>query len=327
MSIKDKNVNFRLSKSTIHMCGVKSFEQINETVQLLFGHLKGIQDDLKYLQENPDKVTSCFKYIQSNIRSTENPQGVKTLYLQGLQGLQENREPEDRDPENLDSRVLNFMKRNLRDHTTAVGFLTELKWILLQSQVYIGDLSILKIETSMINKNYDIGFEVNRRALARYISQIDDFYLDYDNAVTHSVKIMLPFEIPSGPNGTVRRKKKKDEIPHHTFMVYKSGCVTQSGPSLELMSDAYLKFFKAIYGLRHLIEKPLVTGTGTSKAGNGNNGSKRIKIRIIQPSGLSGPVQSSDPLGSDQSNTDLSDGSPFIEEELRIEDIPTESDA
>lgn len=289
MSISEKNVNFRLSKSTIHMCGVRSFEQIKETANLIFKHLKVIQEALDYLHQKPILTASCFNYIKNNIRSYDSILKI------------EHPSPE------IDPYIFEFMTRNLPDHSSATGFITELKWIIQQTKVYtaISDdiLSISKIETSMINKNYDIGFEINRRALARYIKQIDEFYLDYDNAITHSVKIMLPFEIPK--NSTIRRKQKKNDIPHHTFMVYKSGCVTQSGPSLELMEDAYYRFFKAIYGLRHLIEKR-------------KNGVKnQVRIRIV-------PDDNSKEISESSESPDNGPEKPR-EEEIRIEDI-TESD-
>jgi len=236
MSITDKNVNFRLSKNTIHMCGVKSFEQINETVDLLFAHFESIQQELKYLQDNPEQVVNCMKYIRLNICRKDGHLSID-------------------DPKaDYDIRIFRFLCRNIKDHNLVKNFLFELDWIITRPHIYTGSLTLQKIQTSMINKNYHIGFEIRRRILSEHIDRIDNFYHEYDNSINHSVKIMLPFEIDQ-MSDTIRRKKKKNDIPHHTFIVYQSGCVTQSGPSLELMEDAYYKFFKAINQLRPLIER------------------------------------------------------------------------
>src|SRR5438105_4983404 len=163
MSIKEKNVNFRLSSSTLHICGVKSFEQINETVDLVFKHLKSIQEELDYISQNPEKSENCLKYIRMNIINKDDKLYIPTP------------------TSGIDLRILSFFCRNLSEHTLARNFLIELEWIMKRKNIYSGDLNLLKVETSMINKNYDIGFEVNRQALSRHIGGINGFYQDYDN--------------------------------------------------------------------------------------------------------------------------------------------------
>ena len=53
------------------------------------------------------------------------------------------------------------------------------------------------------------------------------------------------------------RKKKK--IPCHTFLVYKSGKVTQSGPIEKLNEQVYYKFLETVLSIRQQVEKKQYT--------------------------------------------------------------------
>ena len=73
------------------------------------------------------------------------------------------------------------------------------------------------------------------------------FHSRYNNAADHCVTISLPYDSP-------KRKGKKNKPKCHTFMVYKSGIVTQSGPSIDTMRDAYYLFMETIMEIRdHII--------------------------------------------------------------------------
>lgn len=101
-------------------------------------------------------------------------------------------------------------------------------------------LSISSIHKVMINYNYDLGFRVNRWLLSNYIKEVDPgFHCDYDNTVHYSVIIKLPIT----DKKSVFKSKKR---PYHTFIVYKSGLVTQSGPDEGLMEVAYNRFMDTI---------------------------------------------------------------------------------
>ena len=52
----------------------------------------------------------------------------------------------------------------------------------------------------------------------------------------------MPYKLPEGQKSL----RKKDKVPCHTFIVYKSGIVTQSGPGEELMEEVYYKFMGII---------------------------------------------------------------------------------
>jgi hypothetical protein len=63
------------------------------------------------------------------------------------------------------------------------------------------------------------------------------------------VTIELPYKVKD-PS-----RKKKSKKPCHTFLVYQSGLVTQSGPDEEMMKEAYLEFMAVYEDVRDLVVK------------------------------------------------------------------------
>ena len=105
---------------------------------------------------------------------------------------------------------------------------------------------------AMINYSYSIGGAIDRWELANRIKDRNGFISKYDNSVDHSVTISLPYEIPEHRRG----KKRKKKPPCHTFMVYRSGIVTQSGPDTDMMRDAYYLFRDTINDIKdEIIQK------------------------------------------------------------------------
>ena len=90
---------------------------------------------------------------------------------------------------------------------------------------------------------------VDRWALANYINDHNGFKARYCNSTDHSVTISLPYEL-TDEEKSVRRKNKPTR---HTFMVHKSGIVTQSGPNIDMMRGAYYRFMATIMQIRDLI--------------------------------------------------------------------------
>jgi hypothetical protein len=50
-------------------------------------------------------------------------------------------------------------------------------------------------------------------------------------------------------------KKKKSKKPCHTFLIYQSGLVTQSGPDEEMMKEAYLDFMRVYESVKEKVMK------------------------------------------------------------------------
>ena len=119
-----------------------------------------------------------------------------------------------------------------------------LEIVLTIKSVIEGKLIIKNFNKSMVNYNYDLGFDIKRRELTEYINGYNDFEAVYNNTSDNHVKITLavnPLDI--------------NNKSHHTFLVYKSGKVTHSGPNEELIKKAYNTFIDTIQKFRPYIER------------------------------------------------------------------------
>jgi hypothetical protein len=155
----------------------------------------------------------------------------------------------DKYPEHLDARIINFYIRHAPDYSYHHVFSQFLDSVRETKLITTDDIGIESINMAMINYSYSLGMGIDRWALANYINGLNGFTARYCNSTDHSVTISLPYELPEGSN-KVRRKNK---TARHTFMVHKSGIVTQSGPNIDLMRQAYYKFLGSIYQIKHLI--------------------------------------------------------------------------
>ena len=161
----------------------------------------------------------------------------------------------DKYPSDIDPRIINFYIRYVCDfayHHVYCQFLDGVKTITevvsQDPQSLQREISIDSIDMAMINYSYSIGMSIDRWALLNAINnRKNGFTARYCNSTDHSVTICLPYEMPEGG------VKKKNKPPRHTFMVHRSGIVTQSGPNIDLMRSAYYRFMSTILQIRQQI--------------------------------------------------------------------------
>ncbi len=175
---------------------------------------------------------------------------IKTpIRVMKVQSIVIPKEYPDRYPEEVDEKTINFYIKYAPDfayHHVYCQFLDSVKFI---ERIASNDLAIDSINMAMINYSYSLGMSVDRWALANYINERNGFKARYCNSTDHSVTIYLPYKLPDNKKG-VRRKNKPTR---HTFMVHKSGIVTQSGPNIDMMREAYYLFMSTIMQVRDLI--------------------------------------------------------------------------
>jgi len=184
-------------------------------------------------------------------------------------------------PKNIDSRIANFLISYIQDyayHHVLVDFLKSFKEI---SRVYIQQeipfveeevvsnetledkinkpfkrgnflpLSLGELNIAMINYSYSIQMNVDRCELTRLIDGYEKdgkvWRATYNNTIDHHVTITVPYIVSK--DETIKRK----ESSSISWMVYKSGIVTQSGPSPALMKVVYYDFMNFIDSVRDKI--------------------------------------------------------------------------
>lgn len=155
----------------------------------------------------------------------------------------------DKYPEDLDIRIIDFMIKyapNFAYHNHYCQFLDDIIHI---EKIIEKPIEIETILIAMVNYSYTLGMNINRASLAKNINGINGLVSSYNNSSDYSVKIELPYE----PTDEMKKIRKKYKVPKHTFMVYKSGLVTQSAPNRELAKDAFYKFKSAINSIRDKI--------------------------------------------------------------------------
>lgn len=155
-------------------------------------------------------------------------------------------------PPDFDPEIVNFFMCLCPEYTIHENLMTHVKWITSLETVYTGNLEFPSITKAMVNYNYNLNFGIDRKKLSQMMNRRDGFFARFNPFIGNMVTIELPYEDDS----TYRSKRRKNEHRCHTFLVYESGRVTQSGPNEDLMREAYIRFMNHIWELYPLISKP-----------------------------------------------------------------------
>ena len=244
IATSEKNVSAKIFKTKIHLCGITSVAMAEESCQFIIQHINKIQQDLDYLLVNEKETQKVLEWVK------EHAGGTNILAIDGNMNLHTGHRLQLPQivPIGLDRQTYQILSINANDNCTTEDFIYSIKWILSQKRVIDMPLEIVCIERAMVNYNYALGFKIDPWALAQHIDGLNGFQARYENAVDRSVMIKLPYEHTSS-----RLIRRKDRPTCHTFMVYKSGRITQSGPNQELMSGVYYLFHDTIEELKPYI--------------------------------------------------------------------------
>lgn len=247
-SIGDKNINVRISSSTIHVCGLTNPDHIAEVIKLLEEHFVRIDKEWEFVISHKEDTLKVAGYIRRNIRREGGtiviPKPVDVEFNSDMLKIMD-----------IITRFINI--RNISDdqlyYTSCNYYLTDMDWIINNFNVLTDEFSTESIKYSMVNKNYHLGFNIDRKIFALIASKKEGWVVQYDPAVKPVIKISIPFDI--GENCNIHRKKRTGKGDFHIFQIYRSGSVTQTGPNIELTRDAYNEFRSFIESIREKIEK------------------------------------------------------------------------
>lgn len=152
-------------------------------------------------------------------------------------------------PQNIDSRIAKFLIRYTQDyayHHVYSDFLENFKNI---DRIYDKSVvpSLGNLNIAMINYSYSLGMNIDRWNLTQLIDGYKNYKATYNNTTDHHVTISVPYV----PDKSEIIKRKCHNV---SFMIYKSGIVTQSGPSPQIMKDIYYDFMNFINNHRKEIK-------------------------------------------------------------------------
>jgi len=256
VATKEKNLCLKLSANKFQICGATSLDQAREGIGYIIESLNEIQDELDYIADNHSKaittlqvlkeITKGIAIVRSETESTsvanaDTPAKEITDYTIRYVDDLNTYTSEDFDP-----RIAKFLYRQCYDFTYHSHFAMEIDYLLTVRTVATKGLEVSEICEAMVNLNYDLGYNVDRNLFCEAFKDREGFVTRYNNMVDYSVNIQLAYDAPESRK--LLRKKKKRLC--HTYIVYQSGLVTQSGPGGELMKEAYYKFNKVAAAIR-----------------------------------------------------------------------------
>lgn len=258
ISTSRKNISLKLSSFSIQMCGASSREDGVEAANHVISHLRNIQDVLNKIQDNLEGAREAIEWVKTITRGEiiEKPLWEERQFinvnLRIYRPLSDNAiiKPIVPIPDNLDKDITMFILSLCDDFIYHSDMCRKLDFIPNIHTIIDEPLELKNVDEAMVNYNYSLGFEVDRARLNQFIDGQNGFISRYNNALATSVTIELPYEPPAGTS----IKRRKNKIPHHTFLVYRSGSVTQSGPGGKLMEEAYYLFMNTIMQLQPYIQ-------------------------------------------------------------------------
>jgi len=258
ISTKIKNISLKLSKNSIQICGASSKEDGIEASNHIINHLQYIQNMLNIINDNITETLEIVKWIKNNTKGEKVEKNVVESKICNNFLLNIHEKILDNYiyipiiiPEYFNKKLINYLLSLSNDFLYHSDFCKKLDYVLkLKNVIKNATINIKQIELAMVNYNFSLKFQVDRAKWDQLINERYGFISRYINALSPSVTIELMYKPPF--NSTVKRRKNK--VPHHTFLVYRSGSVTQSGPGGELMKDAYYKFMNFISEIKSDIE-------------------------------------------------------------------------
>jgi hypothetical protein len=214
--------------------------------------LSAIQDELQWKLGNLPATKADFDqlvkgYIEKFPEVKALPNWLKES-LVILRNLKYN-EPSEEEKKELDMEYVSLFLQEFEEIHSLDKFKEKISFISNVGKLYEGNLNISEVSKAMVNFNYSLGGPIDRFELMKHFNGKGNFYSHFDNSTEHYVTIELPYKVKD-PS-----RKKKSKKPCHTFLVYQSGLVTQSGPDEEMMKEAYLEFMAVYEDVRDLVVK------------------------------------------------------------------------
>lgn len=259
ISTVKKNISLKLSSFSIQMCGASSRDDGIEAANHVLNHLKRIDCYLNKIRENPNQYHEIVDWVKENTRGEYvafeiveelKSEGNASLFVKDIREDNYIVSPKYYPPSHFDIEMVNFVLSLCGDFLYHSDMCKKLDFIPKIDKLISYPLEINNVDEAMVNYNFNLGFEIDRTKLNQLTDGRNGFVSRYNNALSNSVTLELPYEPME--NKTIKRKKNK--VPHMTFLCYKSGSVTLSGPGGEIMKIAYNLFMNTVSELKSCIE-------------------------------------------------------------------------
>lgn len=256
ISTKKKNISVKLSPSSIQLCGASSREDGIEAAEHIIQHLKNTQHNLDIIHEDIENTKETVEWLKNNTRGPTCDKIISSQFIEKTQRSVLFTEddnmivyPQESVPGNLNYDIVKLLMPFSVDYAYHSDFCRNLDNIIQIERIADRNIFITLINEAMINYNYSLNFKIDRTKLNKMINGKNGFVSRYNNGKGNSVTV----ESLCPPNDNLT-KRRKNKVPHHTFLVYLSGAVTMSGSNREQMKYAYYNFMETINEMRSAIE-------------------------------------------------------------------------
>lgn len=215
---------------------------------LLMFKLMDLEKNVSIFEPLVDEIYEVYQNMDHEIEYSKNVIDKWVRESLSLMDKIEFRLPNEEEMDNLNMDYLNFLVSDYQDYNCLDSLLSKINFISTIDKLYEGELEVDWMNKAMVNFNYSLGNHIDRFQLKQQVNGVDGFFAHYDNSTEHYVTIELPYKLKKvmvGEEGIVTKtkiKKRQNKVPCHSFLVYKSGLVTQSGPDEGLMKEALKKF-------------------------------------------------------------------------------------
>jgi hypothetical protein len=270
-SVGTKSVNVKISKKSIHICGIRLASEGHELAQLIAAYAKRAHSFLTELRELPtatvllatlgERTRGPIRYLPKYVFRTElYKDKPKTRRYE--EGTEERiiAVPLDVSACATDTGASVELVQWISDLLTGLDahddVLAVLAWLQSCPPPLLGPSGMVLDPSPhhvMINCSYSLGFPIKKDVLKALCDEREDFIAHYNNAVDFYVNIVLKCGEDDLSDRHVLVSKKK-KMAFHTFIVYDSGHVMQSSKVYESMKDAFYRFRAMIAEFRPLIE-------------------------------------------------------------------------
>ena len=260
ISTSEKNVNVQLSSLKMKICGSASEDgKLGlEAADLVINHIENIQNMINKIKANKDIAEKTINWVIENIkgekilRETITHNGRLTIYdqIEDFTIVY----PKYFIPDELDINIAKFLLSLVNEFVYHSDMCEKINSMLNAPDV-INDINDIPLKIHcmnfvMVNYNYHLLFDINLENLDKYIHGKNNFYSHYHDGLSKCVTIELAYD----PIINASIKRKKNKVPRITFLCYKKGSVTHSGPGNNIMRESYYLFMITIAEIKHLIE-------------------------------------------------------------------------
>jgi hypothetical protein len=273
-SVGTKSVNVKISKKSIHICGIRMATEGLELSQLIMAYAQRAHTFLEELKAH-SSPGSVLNYIDESTRGSIVPLPKYVLRTEMYKDKPKVRRYEEGTEERVGALPLDVeacvastgaskelviwitdLLVGLTAHSDVVAVTDWMRSVCADERSLLGPDGLV-LDTSphhvMINCSYSLGFPINKEVLKALCDQRNDFIAHYNNAVDFYVNVVLKCSEQDLAERRVLVSKKK-KMAFHTFIVYDSGHVMQSSKVYESMKDAFYRFRAMINEMRPLIE-------------------------------------------------------------------------